>query len=578
MASAEVEELRPLEESFDSHEEAELHVTSSSRSLRSAAPAALAALLLVSLAAAASLRHAGSPLTLQTGSEFMQKSIGPTNESDVLPFHKWLIAWHVTPGKLTDEIYKAYSQHPQFLKDDAALTNLVRWQIAHDCPKQELSTEMQTQASFLTIDNVQAAADCQKACTENSGNCGAWTWGAAEGVTGLSHRCFMKRLQWGEQPQRSTNHQVISGLPCNPDAHGIWWADNKSQLFQLPSPAAPKVAPTPPPVPCHNGDESKCVNEGCCAPVRFADNATCKSGFKPARVSGTCQGNGAKTYNDGKFLCCPHPSNPKPSHTSLFCVALFLAYSSEQELLVNSFNRKASLFQCDHHAVYSSQVLELTPGLVSRRISSSMKAEVGGQWVTVLNLGIFLALYRQLIIDGDYLNFDWTVKVDPDTVWFPQRLRSSLVKYSWGVGGDGIYLNNCPDGLHGPIEVFSKAAFRALGLKTSTCNAKLNGPRCIEHCEGVWNQLEICNGDCIDWWGEDLWVDQCLMRFSDARRALAKDLLQEAHCHPPGWMKTDWESCKYKEIVAFHPFKDVGGFNKCLDNALADEHNASVRE
>lgn len=457
------------------------------------------------------------------------------------------------------------------------MTMLVRWQIAHDCPKQELGIGMHTEADFLALDNVPTARDCQKACTENHDKCGAWTWGAAQGVAWLSNRCFLKRLQLGEQCQRYKNPALISGLPCNPDPHGFWWADNPSQLFHLPPPAAPKVAPALPTAPCHH-DSSKCVNEGCCAPVRFADNATCKSGFKPARVSGTCQAHGSKSYNDGKFLCCPHLSKPKPAHISIFCVALFLAYSSEQELLVNSFHRNTSLFQCDHHAIYSSQVLELTPGLISRRIPSTMLAEVGGQWVTVLNLGIFLALYRQLIIDGDYAKFDWTIKVDPDTVWFPQRLRSSLVKYSWGVGGDGIYLNNCPDGLHGPIEVFSKAAFRALGLKTYECNVQLNGPKCIQNCEQVWNQLKICNGNCIDWWGEDLWVDQCLMRFSEARRALAKDLLQEAHCHPSGWQKKDWKSCKYKEIVAFHPFKDVGEYNKCLDSALADEHSATVRQ
>lgn len=324
----------------------------------------------------------------------------------------------------------------------------------------------------------------------------------------------MKKLQPGEQPVRSQDRRVVSGLPCNQDAQDIWWAYNNSQLFERPHPAAPKVAPKAPSV-------------------------------------------------------------------SLFCVVLFLAYTSEQELLLNAFDRKVGVFQCDHHAIYSNQVVELRPGLVSRRISSSMKAELGGQFVTRMNLGVFMALCRQLIIDSDYLNFDWTVKVDPDTVWFPQRLRSSITEYTWGVSGDGIYLNNCPNGLHGPIEVFSQGALHALFLKIPTCNAKFNGPKCIQNCEGVWKQVSVCNGECIDWWGEDIWIDQCLKRFSTARRAFAKDLLQEEHCQlPPSgklprWGKTDWASCKYQDVVAFHPFKNVSGYNQCLDNALSSQRLAA---
>ncbi|CAE7392980.1 unnamed protein product, partial [Symbiodinium natans] len=84
------------------------------------------------------------------------------------------------------------------------------------------------------------------------------------------------------------------------------------------------------------------------------------------------------------------------------------------------------IFQCDSWALYSSQALELAPGVVSRVIHSNMMCEMGGQFITALNLGIFLALYRQILQDGDFLGAEWLVKVDPDTVWAPARLQHYL--------------------------------------------------------------------------------------------------------------------------------------------------------
>ena len=61
------------------------------------------------------------------------------------------------------------------------------------------------------------------------------------------------------------------------------------------------------------------------------------------------------------------------------------------------------------------------------------------------------------------MNKAWVIKVDPDTVWSPARLRPVLHGLSWGLEDDGIYLNNCGEGLHGPVEIFSTRAFLALG-------------------------------------------------------------------------------------------------------------------
>jgi len=245
-----------------------------------------------------------------------------------------------------------------------------------------------------------------------------------------------------------------------------------------------------------------------------------------------------------------------------------MAYSYEQELLIMQHKHKAGIFQCDSHVLYSSQVIELVPGVVSRRIASSMKAEPGGQFVTVLNLGVFLSLYRQMISDRDYLNAGWIIKVDPDTVFLPHRVRTLLRSYDWGVGDAGIYLNNCQEGLHGPIEILSQGAFLSFARGVPECYKQLNNILCDDACQ---KRNGGCNGKCTDWWGEDIFLDQCLERFTQARRVFAKHLLQEDHC--PTNQEKGWDSCEDTHVSSFHPFKDPPKWLHCWKAALKQERH-----
>lgn len=249
----------------------------------------------------------------------------------------------------------------------------------------------------------------------------------------------------------------------------------------------------------------------------------------------------------------PKPKESNTEHVkrdSLLCLALMMPYSSEQGLLVMQHEKKMSIFQCDHFRIYSSQKIRLAPHLFTHKIYTTQKCEMGGQSGTALNTEIFMAFWRAVIEDGMYRHTAWTVKVDPDTVFFPQRLRPLLHKYDWGVQKDGLYLNNCGHGLHGPIEVLSQNAIRTLALKTHDCYLAFTG---------------ICHGpgDCS--WGEDKWVDQCFIRFTDVKRVFAWQLLVEDHCDP--W--PSWRDCKDWNRVAFHPFKDIFDHQACVERAEA---------
>lgn len=267
----------------------------------------------------------------------------------------------------------------------------------------------------------------------------------------------------------------------------------------------------------------------------------------------------------------------------MLCIALFRIDTYEQDLLVAQHKMNASLFQCDKYTIYSSQVVEIAPGLVSRRIPSTMLAEIGGQFATVLNLGVFMALWRQVVLDADFMNTDWTLKLDPDTVFFAWRLRPildglrpAILKHSSKYGGEGVYLNNCGQGLHGPVEAFSQDAVRAFVTHAKECGQGLDAEVCKTPatCAIVWDVSfrGHCNGPCTKWWGEDIWVDQCLSKFTKAKRVFVPELLVEDHCSPP----LGWRHCNDTSAAAFHPFKDPDEYQECWDMAQYYEKTEAV--
>merc|ERR1712217_236134 len=157
--------------------------------------------------------------------------------------------------------------------------------------------------------------------------------------------------------------------------------------------------------------------------------------------------------------------------------------------------------------------------------------------------------WTAVVKDSKHLRHDWTVKVDADTVFFPDRLRPLVLTHAaGGNSGTGVYLNNCRFGLHGPIEVLSRNAVIAWGSGMQQCRDHFH---------------RMCSGSCS--WGEDLFIDQCLQKVLKSQRIDEFKILLEDHCdHPP-----DWASCSDTTVAAFHPFKLEQGYRACLNNALA---------
>jgi hypothetical protein len=245
---------------------------------------------------------------------------------------------------------------------------------------------------------------------------------------------------------------------------------------------------------------------------------------------------------------------PEPNSISLFCFSLMLPNSYEQKLLAMQVEANVSIFACDAFSVYSNGSIVVSHRLTTTAIESNLTCTTGGEFGTVLNLHIFLTTWTQVVKDGLYLQHDWTVKVDPDAVFLPLRLKGILRIYK--EGGNGVFLNNCKFGLHGPLEVLSRRAVQAWSKGWPWCQAHFR---------------QRCDGDCL--WGEDMFIDQCLSKVLGVTRVNDFRLLVEDHCDAP----SDWQSCRDTSRAAFHPFKTLTGYRHCLGNASRRKFSAGIQ-
>lgn len=179
-----------------------------------------------------------------------------------------------------------------------------------------------------------------------------------------------------------------------------------------------------------------------------------------------------------------------------------------------------------------------------------------------LNTKVFLKAWDLLIKDGRFWEHDWVVKVDPDAVFFPDRLQDRLKPLtSYGLSeGNAMYIVNCdrqfgaqdtmPAKLFGSLEVFSRNAINAY--------AHGGAQRCQQ----------------MDWkgWGEDYFMQMCMDLLGVEQHADFK-MIGDDRCHAA--------SCFDQERVAFHDFKDAAGYFKCWYEAMgpqgAEDHLAQVR-
>mmetsp|Transcript_54162 Transcript_54162/g.137615 ORF Transcript_54162/g.137615 Transcript_54162/m.137615 type:complete len:567 (+) Transcript_54162:78-1778(+) len=117
--------------------------------------------------------------------------------------------------------------------------------------------------------------------------------------------------------------------------------------------------------------------------------------------------------------------------TSLYCFSVISwdaprpkpFWSTEAELANNIKTHGVSIFQCDGHDFYN--------GIQTPKAA----------WGSFSNIDAFQEIWKNVQAKGAYKNFDWTVKVDADAVFLPNRLKMHLDKLRTPKGSK-VYLEN----------------------------------------------------------------------------------------------------------------------------------------
>mmetsp|Transcript_161301 Transcript_161301/g.391685 ORF Transcript_161301/g.391685 Transcript_161301/m.391685 type:complete len:409 (+) Transcript_161301:2-1228(+) len=241
------------------------------------------------------------------------------------------------------------------------------------------------------------------------------------------------------------------------------------------------------------------------------------------------------------------PSFVITSDVSLFCWSLMLPWGYEHHLLHLQYSLGKSIFACEEFAIYSSEVINITGNgssyLQTRVVHHDLHCKIGGKFMTVLNTPVFVHVWNKILEDGRYKFHAWTVKVDPDTVFFPERLRMMVAKVESPQADNGVFLNNCRFGLHGPLEVVSRRSLERYAEGRESCKKP---PQ------------------------EDVYLQACLIKLG-ARQVDAFDALSEEHCESEGW-----ELCQ-NASAAFHPFKTTEKYTGCLARAREFDANSGFQ-
>jgi len=229
---------------------------------------------------------------------------------------------------------------------------------------------------------------------------------------------------------------------------------------------------------------------------------------------------------------------------SLFCWSVIRQKSYEQAILEAQLSVGAGIFDCDGQAVFSEESFTLEGGFDTKGIGT-LSANLGGagplgtgSWVNTDN---FFRAWARLQEGWQFEGFDFVVKLDPDTVSFPRRIKQHLMHFGLSAD-DMVYLDNCPNvdnGFYGGIEVMSQAAFSSF----------------MEGLDGCRQNLPYTG------WGEDLFAQKC-MEAVGVKMLGDYQLIRDGNCHGPGTPPPCTPGS-----AAYHPFKDTGAWLNCWKQA-----------
>lgn len=243
--------------------------------------------------------------------------------------------------------------------------------------------------------------------------------------------------------------------------------------------------------------------------------------------------------------CAKACAAPQWGQPSLFCFSIARGHGYEPKLLHGQLERGAGIFACDGHAVLSEQKFLLgsgPPGLV--RSITFPSAPVGTTSDgTAGNTELFIQAWHAIQNFTAASQFDWTLKVDPDALLLPDRLRTHLIPFT----GQKVYLKNCDlyhgnagwPKMYGALEVFSKRAIQSYFANKERC----------------FKQLDLHS------WGEDVFMMKCMDRLY-VRSVNDMSVSIDGLCSKQDHLKVN---CSDETAAVFHPLKSARSWLECWD-------------
>ncbi|CAK0835420.1 unnamed protein product, partial [Prorocentrum cordatum] len=164
----------------------------------------------------------------------------------------------------------------------------------------------------------------------------------------------------------------------------------------------------------------------------------------------------------------------------------------------------------------------------------SFKCEKG-EWGSWANAEVFLRGWRAVNDDGRYRHHDWTIKVDADTVFYPDRFPMHMDKLQLTGDRSVFFMNFMP-------------GYPVVGALEAVSTIVL-----IAFFDQHFNECD----DLAIGAAEDCWFWKCMERMG--AEMIQDDSLLQHEGHPEG------DKCTDGWFVAMHPFKTVGEYNACID-------------
>lgn len=234
-------------------------------------------------------------------------------------------------------------------------------------------------------------------------------------------------------------------------------------------------------------------------------------------------------------LECPRPcAVASLGAPALFCFTTTRGAGYEPKLLETQLKNEAGIFACDGYAVLSETQFTLGrgPGGPVRTLyfpKSQGNASVFAKTWDAIKYGTVLSQY------------DWVVRVEPDVVLLPDRLRKHLA----GEAGEHVYIKNCNASSVGSPTMYKalEAISRAAIQKYFDNDAQ---------CKRDWSP---------DSFVEDQFLVQCMDRLR-VSSVVNLGVLDDAYCRGDGLV-----NCTAESAAAFHPLKSPEAWEACWSTA-----------